>query len=112
VVHRTHRKDWVLPKGKLLANEPFPVAALREVREETGCDAELADFAGVDAYRIAGGHKVVLYWHMRLRGAPAFTANEETDQLGWLSPEDALARLDYPGERDVLARAAAAIKGS
>ena len=36
VVHRPRYDDWSLPKGKLDDGEPHLVAALREIREETG----------------------------------------------------------------------------
>ena len=46
--------DWVLPKGKLEAGESAEAAALREVKEETGCDAVLGAFAGVIGYEVNG----------------------------------------------------------
>ena len=36
VVHRPHRGDWSLPKGKLEDGEDDATAAVREVLEETG----------------------------------------------------------------------------
>lgn len=39
-------------------------AALREVREETGYDAKLGEFAGSLSYTTATGMKVVLFWLM------------------------------------------------
>src|SRR4051794_20619650 len=44
IVHRP-RGDWVLPKGGVEAGESLEEAALREVREETGVNAELVSFA-------------------------------------------------------------------
>jgi len=99
VVHRPHYDDWVLPKGKLDANETFPAAALREVREETGCESRLEEFAGVDGYRIGEGIKVVLYWHMTLLREHPFVPGAEIDALVWLPRADALQKLDHEGER-------------
>ena len=36
VIHRPRYDDWSLPKGKLDNSEIEPVAAVREIREETG----------------------------------------------------------------------------
>ena len=103
VVHRPRHGDWVLPKGKLDAGERWQDAALREVREETGFDAELGEFAGVVCYESRGLPKIVLFWNMRVRGESSFTSSEEVDQVVWLSPEDAIRRLDHAGEREIVA---------
>jgi ADP-ribose pyrophosphatase YjhB (NUDIX family) len=46
LVHRPRRSDWSLPKGKLDDRESWEEAALREVQEETGCEARITGFAG------------------------------------------------------------------
>ncbi|HUH08052.1 MAG TPA: NUDIX domain-containing protein, partial [Egibacteraceae bacterium] len=46
VVHRPHRADWSLPKGKLDPGESSPEAALREVFEETGIRGRLGRGVG------------------------------------------------------------------
>ena len=38
--------NWVLPKGHIEKDETAEIAALREVREETGVDASIDDFFG------------------------------------------------------------------
>ncbi len=50
VVHRPVQHDWSFPKGKLEAGETLDVAALREVREETGMTCELLRFIGHTEY--------------------------------------------------------------
>jgi ADP-ribose pyrophosphatase YjhB (NUDIX family) len=104
VIHRKRYGDWTLPKGKLRAGESFREAALREVKEETGCDAELRDLAGVIRYTVRGAPKVVLFWHMELVGEGTFRPSEEVEQIEWLLPDEAIGILDYPAERDLLAR--------
>lgn len=99
VVHRPKYDDWSLPKGKLQAGESWEAAALREVREETGCEARVIDFAGVVCYLVESRPKVVLFWNME-RGDGAFVeATGEVDKVEWLSPRDALGRLQHPAER-------------
>ncbi len=102
VVHRPRHADWGLPKGKLDAGERWQDAALREVREETGYHAELGEFAGVVAYETQGAPKIVLFWNMRAHGEPSFEPGEEVDAVEWLPLEEAVRRLDYSDERELL----------
>ena len=102
VVHRSRYDDWTLPKGKLKEGEDWDAAALREVRQESGYDAELRGFAGSVSYTVEGRPKVVLFWHMVARGESFFQPSEEVAEVAWLSVPEATARLDYPGERRLL----------
>jgi 8-oxo-dGTP diphosphatase len=106
VIHRPHRKDWSLPKGKLDQGETWEACALREVREETGCEGRLATFAGAMSYVPRNNPKIVLYWHLELtrEGKLAAEFRDEIDEVAWLTPDEALARLDYPGERRIVQR--------
>jgi 8-oxo-dGTP diphosphatase len=104
IVHRKRYGDWTLPKGKVREGESLRDAALREVKEETGCEATIRDLAGVLRYEVKGIPKVVVFWNMDLIREGAFRADEEVDQLEWVAPEKALATLDYPKERDLLAQ--------
>ena len=102
LIHRERYDDWSLPKGKREAGESWQQTALREVFEETGCQAELESYAGATAYMVQNGAKIVLYWHMRLVGDGELKINTEVDALQWLSPEAALEALSYPVERALL----------
>ena len=102
VVHRPKYDDWSLPKGKLEANESWQQAALREVREETGCKAVPGAFAGQTCYFVKGRPKVVLFWNMERVGDCEFAPNSEVDRLEWLSRREAMRRLDHPAERRLL----------
>jgi 8-oxo-dGTP diphosphatase len=106
VIHRPHRKDWSLPKGKLDDGETWEACALREVREETGCEGRIATFAGAMSYVPRNNPKIVLYWHMELTREGKLEAKfkDEIDEVAWLTPEEALARLDYAGERRIVER--------
>jgi 8-oxo-dGTP diphosphatase len=105
VVHRPRYGDWSLPKGKLERGESFAAAALREVREETRCRVRLGPLAGVAWYRVGARPKLVLYWDMDLVEEAPFEPDEEVDALAWLTPREALARLDHASERRIVARA-------
>ena len=104
LVHRPRHHDWSLPKGKLELGETFPEAALREVLEETACEARLGPLAGVSVYEVGRRPKVVVYWHMELVLEHPFAAGDEIDAVAWLTPRQALARLDHQSERDLVTR--------
>ena len=106
IIHRPKYQDWSLPKGKLKAGETWLGAARREVREETGCEVKIGDFAGCISYLVNGRPKVVLFWNMERVGDCTFQLGKEVDRLEWVTPADAVRRLDQPGERGLLGVAA------
>jgi len=103
LVHRPAHQDWSFPKGKLEPGETFEVAALREVREETGMACRLVRFIGHTEYVDRKGRpKAVAYWVMAAEGG-FFTPNDEVDELRWLNLEDAGRLLTYPRDRELVA---------
>ena len=83
VIHRPHRQDWSLPKGKRHRRETALECALREVREETGlrCTAE-EELPEVRYTDRQGRARRVRYWAMQaVRGE--FRPNDEVDDVRW-----------------------------
>jgi 8-oxo-dGTP pyrophosphatase MutT (NUDIX family) len=105
LVHRPRYDDWTLPKGKLDAGESFEDAAVREVQEETGVRCTLVRELPGTAYPVGGRLKVVRYWLMQPESESEFVPNDETDELAWLTRDEALGRLSYDRDRDVLSAA-------
>jgi len=104
VIRRTrHGEEWTLPKGKLLAGEPWSQAALREVTEETGCEVSLGSLAGCHAYLVDRQPKLVLFWNMELVHAGQPHDSGEVKELRWLTVSDALKYLRHPSEKRILA---------
>ena len=103
VVHRPRYDDWSLPKGKLDPGELLPETAVREVEEETGFAVSREAFAGRYQYQVETGPKTVFVWEMRAL-SQARAPDDEVDELAWLSPAEALDRLTYDLERDLLRR--------
>jgi 8-oxo-dGTP pyrophosphatase MutT (NUDIX family) len=108
VVHRPEQQDWSFPKGKLEAGETLDVAALREVREETGMTCELLRFLGHTEYvDRKGRQKTVAYWIMAATEG-TFSPNEEVDELRWLRLDDASRLLSYQRDQELVAVVTAA----
>jgi 8-oxo-dGTP diphosphatase len=106
LVHRPRYDDWTLPKGKLDRGESFEDGALREVWEETGLRCRLIRELEPAKYKDHKGRpKTVRYWTMEVRSDEGFEPNEETDELRWVTPEQALELLTYDRDRDVVAAA-------
>jgi 8-oxo-dGTP pyrophosphatase MutT (NUDIX family)/phosphohistidine phosphatase SixA len=103
VIHRPRYDDWSLPKGKVDPGETAPVAAVREVCEETGHHCVLGRRLNTVSYPIDLGIKKVYYWAARSTGGE-FTPGKEVDELVWLPVADAMKKLDYAQDRKVLRR--------
>jgi 8-oxo-dGTP pyrophosphatase MutT (NUDIX family) len=103
VVHRPVHQDWSFPKGKLEDGETFEMAALREVREETGMTCRLLRFIGHTEYVDRKGRpKAVAYWIMAAEEG-FFTPNDEVDDLRWMSLDGAAHLLSYSRDTELIA---------
>lgn len=94
--------ECCLPKGKLDPAEAWEQAAVREVLEETGCEAEIAGFAGLLHYHVGNRPKVVVYFDMFAVAEGAFLPSKEVAKMAWLMPPEALDELVHEGERELL----------
>jgi 8-oxo-dGTP pyrophosphatase MutT (NUDIX family) len=107
LVHRPRYDDWTLPKGKPERGEVPVLTAWREVWEETGVRPFLRTRLATVTYPVAtaGGTapKTVDYWTMVADADTGFTPGDEIDEVAWLSPAQAAARVSYPRDVDVLA---------
>jgi 8-oxo-dGTP pyrophosphatase MutT (NUDIX family) len=110
---RTRRGQlaWGLPKGGIEEEEDDRSAALREVREETGLEAEIeADLGDIRYFYVWEGvrvRKVVHFFLMRVTGGDISLHDHEMEEVRWFSLADALRKAAYKGEREILERAAA-----
>lgn len=113
LVHRPSYDDWSWPKGKPEEDEPLPVAAIREVEEETGLKVVLGQPLPSVRYRINGSGKLkeCAYWAATVPdGGPWMTARDkvkpcstrEVDETRWVNVSKALKLLTYDHDREPL----------
>ncbi len=102
-------KVLALPKGHPDGDESALQAALREVREEAGVDAEVVDSLGeVKYWYQRGGRriaKVVEFFLLRYVSGDVGDHDHEVEQARWVPAEEAAETLTYAGERDMVRRA-------
>ena len=109
---RTRRGElaWGLAKGGIEPDETVEDAAVREVREETGIDADIEASLGETRYFYVWEdvrvRKTVHFFLMRATGGDVSDHDDEMEDVRWFPLERAMKRAAYRGEREVLARAA------
>jgi 8-oxo-dGTP pyrophosphatase MutT (NUDIX family) len=109
---RTRRGElaWGLAKGGIEPDETTEQAAIREVREETGIQAEIERSLGETRYFYVWEdvrvRKTVHFYLMRAIGGDTNDRDDEMEDVAWFPLARALKRAAYRGERDVLGRAA------
>ena len=110
LVHRPRYGDWSFPKGKLDRGELAPVAAVREVGEETGVRIRLGTPLSFQRYPSGDRMKTVSYWHGRVVGdhsVDGYLVNDEIDEVAWVPLRKASKKLSYTFDQATLAEALA-----
>jgi len=108
LISKRKGRIWALPKGRLDPGETPEHAAVREVLEETGCDAVIVAPLGTIEYDFhwksnnTNYHKVVSYFLMRARSRQAQPPDQEADEVSWITIDEACRRVTHENERDIL----------
>jgi 8-oxo-dGTP pyrophosphatase MutT (NUDIX family) len=104
-----------LPKGHPDGDESAAEAARREVREETGLEADLVEklddiryWYARDGERVM---KIVSFFLFRYRGGSVENHDHEVEEALWIPLEEAPGRLAYKGEKEMAAIALSRISG-
>lgn len=116
LVGRAWENFWVLPKGTPLPGEAVQDVALREVAEETGITARIVDELGSIHYWFSRHgvrfNKEVFYYLMEATGGDVALHDQEYDDACWFPLRDALSRVAYPNEAQILRLAAQKLTGN
>lgn len=108
------RTRWGLPKGAVSEGETSEQAALREVKEETGLDAEIVARLDTIEYFFRAGDtlikKSVDFYLMHYVGGTMTPQLSEVDDVEWVPLPEAIQRASFDSEKKLLSSALAQIE--
>jgi 8-oxo-dGTP pyrophosphatase MutT (NUDIX family) len=105
-VVRVRDEIFALPKGHPDGDESPEEAARREVREETGVEAEVVEKLGDIRYWYARQgqrvRKIVSFFLFQYRSGSVDDHDHEVEEALWIPLDEATDRLAYEGEREMV----------
>ena len=109
LVGRSHSGMWALPKGTPETGETLEQVAVREVQEETGLEVRLIAYIGNISYSFIHDkirfQKQVRHFLFEAIGGDISLHDAEYDRVEWFSIPEALRRLTYQNEVNILSQA-------
>jgi 8-oxo-dGTP pyrophosphatase MutT (NUDIX family) len=107
---RTRRGElaWGLPKGLIEPDEGAEETAVREVREETGIEADIEEDLGeISYFYVWEGVRVkksVRFYLMRATGGDVSRHDHEMEEVRWFPAAEAPEIASFKSERELLER--------
>lgn len=114
ITQHSQNHHWSFPKGLIDPGQTSKEAAVREVKEEGGVEAEIIDKVGYSkyVYTLNGVKifKVVTYFLMKYISGDIKDHDFEVSDIGWYEPENALKQLSFSQDKELLKKALTMIK--
>ena len=85
---------WNLPAGHLDPNESLEEGAIREIKEETGCDVELTGIASISNRILEDDIMVTMVFSTKLVNETITINPEEILDVKWYEVNDVLNNMD------------------
>lgn len=108
LIAKKGKSIWALPKGRVRPGEDPEVTAKREIKEETGCLAEVEEkideieyffhFKETDTFY----HKYVFFYLMPVKAENVSPRDTEACDVRWFTLGDAYSKLTYLDEKEVV----------
>jgi len=102
---------WCLPKGLVEKGELPEETAVREVQEETGLKGRIIDKIGDISYwyfikeENIRSRKTVHFYLMKYEGGTTADHNWEVDDAAWFAVDEALKKVSYKGDKEIVEKA-------
>ena len=87
-------KKWSLPAGHLEFNETLEQGAIREIKEETGCDAELNGVCYIANRILEDDLLVMIIFNAKIVNESIKFNESEILDVQWLKYEDIVNKMD------------------
>lgn len=101
--------EWRIPKGMLEKDETVKNCAVREVLEETGYLTEVIKFIDFTNWSYYYEDKLfdetVFFFILKLKDLPIKESDGEFTNINWFTVEEAIKKLSYDNEREILIKA-------
>ncbi|MBI4685935.1 MAG: NUDIX hydrolase [Nitrospirae bacterium] len=102
---------WCLPKGIVDRDEKPEETAVREVKEETGLEGRIIEQIGKISYwyyireENSRCRKTVHFYLMNYLSGNTADHDTEVDEAAWFSIDEALKKVSYKGDREIIGKA-------
>lgn len=108
--YKNRYEGWVLPKGTVEEGETHEQTALREVREESGADAEIVEYLDSSSYTFTVPEDTVVkevHWYL-MKGRSYYSKPQTEEYFkdsGYYKYHEAIHLLKFPNEKEMLEKA-------
>lgn len=109
ITQHSSNKHWGFPKGHIEKDQSSKQAALREVKEEGGIEAEIIEKVGENKYFYSMDNekrfKVVVMFLMKYKSGDIKDHDFEVSEARWVIPQEALNILSFSTDKELLKKA-------